>query len=87
MRDFFETNDVEVHLESFVKSVEDGFVVIADKNGNESRVVCDDVIVSIGYNPNPIARPQKHVHIVGDAQKVGNLRTVVWRAWEVAEKI
>ena len=87
LRDYFETNDVEVHLESFVKSVEDGFVVIADKNGNESRVSCDNVIVSIGYNPNPIAKPRKHVHIVGDADKVGNLRTVVWRAWEVAEKI
>jgi len=29
LRDFFETKNVEVHLESFVKSVEDGFVVIA----------------------------------------------------------
>ena len=87
MRDFFETKNVEVLLESFVKSVEDGFVVIADKNGNESRVSCDNVIVSIGYNSNPIAKPRKHVHIVGDADKVGNLRTVVWRAWEVAEKI
>lgn len=87
LRDFFETNDVEVHLESFVKSIRDGYVVVADKNGNESRVSCDDVIISIGYKPNPLAKCSKHVHIVGDADKVGNLRTVVWRAWEVAEKI
>ncbi len=87
LRDFFETNDVEVHLESFVKSIRDGYVVVADKNGNESRVSCDDVIVSIGYKPNPLAKCSKHVHIVGDADKVGNLRTVVWRAWEVAEKL
>lgn len=87
LRDFFETNKVEVHLESFVKSIQDGYVVIADKNGNESRVSCDDVVVSIGYNPNPLSKACKHVHIVGDADKVGNLRTVVWRAWEIAEKI
>lgn len=87
LRDFFETNDVEVHLESFVKSIRDGYVVVADKNGNESRVSCDDVIVSIGYKPNPLAKCSKHIHIVGDADKVGNLRTVVWRAWEVAEKL
>ncbi|MGN1162467.1 MAG: FAD-dependent oxidoreductase [Christensenellales bacterium] len=87
LRDFFETNNVEVHLESFVKSIRDGYVVVADKNGNESRVSCDDVIVSIGYKPNPLAKCSKHVHIVGDADKVGNLRTVVWRAWEVAEKL
>ena len=36
LRDFFETNDVEVHLESFVKSIRDGYVVVADKNGNEA---------------------------------------------------
>ena len=45
------------------------------------------VIVSVGYNPAPLAKASRHVHIVGDALKVGNLRTVVWRAWEVAEKI
>ena len=45
------------------------------------------MISAVGYRPAPIAKPSKHVHIVGDALKVGNLRTVVWRAWEVAEKI
>lgn len=45
------------------------------------------MITAVGYNPAPIAKASRHVHIVGDALKVGNLRTVVWRAWEVAEKI
>ncbi len=27
------------------------------------------------------------LHFVGDADKVGNLRTVIWRAWDVAMKI
>ena len=29
----------------------------------------------------------KNVHIVGDANKVGNLRTVIWGAWDVCMKI
>ena len=28
-----------------------------------------------------------YVHIVGDAHKVGNLRTVIWRAWDVCMKL
>ena len=30
---------------------------------------------------------QKNVYVVGDAYKVGNLRTVIWRAWDVAKKL
>lgn len=87
LRDYFKHNDVPVYLESQVKEIKDTSVIIVDKNGNEKEIKADDVIVAIGYNPAPVSKPSKHVHIVGDALKVGNLRTVIWRAWEVAEKI
>ena len=29
----------------------------------------------------------KHVHVIGDAKQVGNLRTVIWSAWDVAMKL
>ena len=32
-------------------------------------------------------QPGKHVHLVGDAEKVGNLRSVIWGAWDVAMKL
>ena len=87
LRDFFNANKVKVHLETGVKEIKDGSVVIADKAGNVSEVECDSVILSVGYNPAPIAKKSKHVHIIGDAQNVGNLRTVIWGAWDVAMKI
>ena len=88
LRDFFETNKVPVYLESSVKEIKDAnTLVITTKDGKEKELKVDSIIVSVGYNPNPIAKESKHVHIVGDAHKVGNLKTVVWRAWEVAEKI
>ena len=62
-------------------------VTVTDKNGNTSFIEADSVIVSIGYKPAPIARKQKNVHIVGDAHKVGSLRTVIWQAWDVAMKL
>lgn len=58
-----------------------------DKNGKQTKVKADNVIVSVGYNPAPLAKQSRHVHVVGDALKVGNLRTVIWRAWDVATKI
>ena len=87
LRDFFKTNNVPVHLDSTVVKVDKTSVTIKHKDGKELIVPADTVIVSVGYIPNPLTKPDKHVHLVGDCDKVGNLRTVVWRAWEVAEKI
>ena len=53
----------------------------------EYKIAADSVILSVGYKPAPIAEKAKHVHFVGDCDKVGNLRTVIWQAWDVAMKI
>ena len=87
LRDYFKHNNVPVYLESSVKEITENSITIIDKDGNEHIENVDSVISCVGYNPAPISKAGKHVHIVGDALKVGNLRTVVWRAWEVAEKI
>ena len=88
LRDFFETNKVPVYLESSVKEIKDAkHLVILTKDGKEQELKVDNIIVSIGYNPNPIAKKAKNVHIVGDASKVGNLKTVIWQAWKVAEEL
>lgn len=87
LRDYFKTNNVPVHLESKCVGIDKTSVTIEDKNGNKTTVPADDIILAIGYNPSPIAKESKHVHIVGDALKVGNLRTVVWRAWQVGGNI
>ena len=87
LRDFFKYKKVPVYLESKVVGFEKGKVVIQTKDGAQKKLAADSVISAIGYRPAPIAKKGKHVHIVGDALKVGNLRTVIWRAWEVAERI
>ena len=86
LRDFFKLHKVPVFLESAVAEITPNSVKVNTKNGGV-EIPADDVIVSIGYIPAPIAKAGRNVHIVGDAQKVGNLRTVVWRAWEVAQSI
>jgi len=87
LRDFFKTNNVPVHLEtSLVKVLEDG-VVVADKEGKNFMIEADSVILSVGYNPAPLAPKKNHIHIIGDASHVGNLRTVIWQAWDVAMRL
>ncbi len=87
LRDFFEANHVAVHLETGVKEIRDGVVIAAGKDGNVIEIPTDSTILSVGYNSAPLAPKAKNVHIVGDASKVGNLRTVIWQAWDVCMKL
>lgn len=87
LRDFFTANKVPVYLESSVQEVKDGKAIIKGVDGSESVVDVDSMILSVGYIPNPVANKGKHVHVIGDASAVGNLRTVIWGAWDVCMKI
>ena len=87
LRDFFKTNQVPVYLESTVTEILDGKVLVKDKEGNITEVDADTVIMSVGYKPAPVVSKGKNIHIIGDANKVGNLRSVIWGAWKVCMKL
>ena len=87
LRDFFETNNVPVHLETSLCEVTDDGVMVKDKDGKTFNIKADSVIMSVGYNPAPVVSKGRHIHVIGDAQKVGNLRTVIWGAWDTCMKL
>lgn len=87
LREWFELHRVPVYLETTLKEVKDGSVLCTAKDGNSVEIPCDSVISSAGYLPAPIAKESGKVHLVGDCRKVGNLRSVIWRAYEVAMAI
>ncbi|MBQ2755807.1 MAG: FAD-dependent oxidoreductase, partial [Oscillospiraceae bacterium] len=87
LRDFFKTNNVPVYLETALSEIKEGSVTLKDKEGKTFDVKTDSVILSVGYNPAPVVAGGKHIHVVGDANKVGNLRTVIWQDWDVAMKL
>ena len=87
LRDFFNANKVPVHLETGLKEIKENSIVVADKTGNTFEIETDSVILSVGYIPTPLAEEGKHIHVIGDAKKIGNLRTVIWNAWDVAMKL
>ena len=87
LRDFFKTNNVPVYLETSLCEIGDGKVTLRGKDQSTFDVDTDSVIMSVGYNPAPLAPGGKNVHVIGDAKSVGNLRTVIWGAWKVAMKL
>ncbi len=87
LREWFALNGTKIYLSSCVKEIKDGFVVIENKGGEKKEIKADTVISSLGYNPDPIKGGSKKTYLVGDCLKVGNLRSVIWRAYEVAMKI
>ena len=87
LRDFFRTNKVPVYLESGVKEIGKDYVLVEEKNKKQTKLPADSVIMSVGYHSMPLENASKNVHLIGDAKKVGNLRSVIWGAWDVAMKI
>ena len=86
LRDFFETNKVPVHLGTSLKAITDTGVTV-EAEGKQFDIAADSVILSIGYRSAPVAPKAKNVHIVGDANEVGNLRSAIWRAWDIGMKL
>ncbi|MBE5896381.1 MAG: 2-enoate reductase [Lachnospiraceae bacterium] len=87
LREWFELHKIPVYLETKLKEVRDGSIVCTDKEGRDIEVACDSVISSAGYIPNPLMPQDKkpaYVEYVGDCDAIGNLRTVIWKAYEVA---
>ena len=87
LRDCFKTNKVPVYLNASVKEIREGSVLILDENKNLVTLPADSVIMSVGYHPTPLAEEGKHIHLLGDCRKVGNVRSAIWGAWDIAMKI
>ncbi len=87
LRDFFALHQVEVHLNTRLTEVTDRGVLVQNEKSEAFEIPGDTVLLSAGYVPTPLTPAGKHIHLVGDCNGVGNLRTVIWRAWDVAMKI
>ena len=87
LREWFALNKTSVYLGATVKEVKDSSIIIKTKESEDKEIPCDSVISSVGYIPAPLTEAKNKVHLVGDCLSVGNLRSVIWRAYEVAMKI
>ena len=86
LREWFELHKVPVYLNTALKEVKDDSIICINNN-KEIEIKCESVISSAGYIPDPLSPKKKNVYLIGDCDKVGNLRTVIWKAYECAMKI
>ena len=87
LRDAMEYHKVPTYLHSTITAIRDGSVTVKGPDGKAFDVECDNVVNGIGFVPAPVGEKGRHVHRVGDCVAIGNLRTVIWRAWDVCMKI
>ena len=96
LRDAMEYHKVPVYLHSTVTEITDkGCPVKNVQTGETFFVECDNVVNGIGFVPTPVGgktasrkvKGRETIHRVGDCVAIGNLRTVIWRAWDVCMKI
>lgn len=85
LRDAMRCYHVPVHLETGIREIRGGSVLLSGKDG-EFEVEAESVIISVGYKPNaPLYNAEnKKLHLLGDAAAVGNLRTAIWTANDLA---
>ena len=86
LREWFELHKVPVYLETRLKEVQEDKIICTDKSGKDFSIECESVISCAGYIPAPL-KGGKNVSYVGDCESVGNLRSVIWGAYEAAMKI
>lgn len=77
--------EIPVYTSAKVLKVTDNEVVI-EKDGKEQIIVADTVVKSIGYN-NSGVETKGNFHVIGDALKVGNLKDVIWTAYDLANEL
>ena len=87
LREWFALHGVPVHLETTLTAVHEDKVLCQDKEGKTVEIPCDSVISSVGYLPKPLEGKGRNIRLVGDCKQVGNVKTVIWGAYEAAMKI
>lgn len=79
---------VPVYLESSVQKITADTVTVKTPQGAK-QLSADSVITSAGYIAGTAFGKElpANVHVIGDADKVGNLEHAIWQAYDVAQHL
>lgn len=92
LRDLLEYYKVDIQTNHRIKAVNDEGAVIEGSDGTLKTIPADDVVFCIGLKPNQSLRDELmysgvEVFEVGDGVAVGNIRTAISAAYEIARKL
>ncbi len=87
LRDALAFRKVPVYLNSTITDIRDGAVTVKGKDGKTFELACDSVVNAVGFAPAPLGAKGGRIHRAGTCVARGNLRNVIWNAWDVCMKI
>ncbi len=87
LREWFALHKIPVYLNTALNEVNETGIVCSNDTAT-FEIACDSVISSAGYITAPLIAENKKrkIFTVGDCHDIGNLRSVIWRAYDVAMK-
>lgn len=85
LREIIRFYEIPVYTSAKVLKITDKNVTI-EVDGEEKTIKADTVVKSIGYNASGVENSD-NFYVIGDAQKVGNLKDVIWEAYDLANKL
>ena len=87
LRDMLRFKQVPIYLKHTITEIGDGYVMVKPLDGEPFKLECDSIVNGIGFVPTPIPTDDKGIKRIGACLKWGNLRDVIWSAWDVCMKI
>lgn len=85
LRDAFDYYKVPVYTDVKVSEITNDAVIMKNSNQEQIVIPADTVVVSIGYECGiGFDCDKEHVHVIGDACKIGNLYSAILAANELA---
>lgn len=85
LREIIRYYEIPVYTSAKLVKVTENEVTI-EVEGKEKIFQVDTIVKSIGYNPTQ-EEDKPNFHVIGDAQKVGNLMNVIWTAYDLANTL
>lgn len=90
--DAFEHYGVEQLVGHRLSEINDKGAVVQQPDGSLQTLSADTVVMAVGFKPLPSLKGQLadlnvEIYEVGDGNKVGNIMTAIWQAYEVAHSI
>lgn len=92
LRDLVKFKNIQLLTDTVISGENEQGFILRKKNGEESVVAADSVILAIGYTPqkslyDELQNELSETYLLGDAKQVQNIMYAVWDAYEVVRNV
>lgn len=88
MRELLRFHQVPIYLESRALEIQNGKIIIENADGRKT-LEADSFVSAVGFKSDTglIKKKNRHIHVIGDAAEVSNLKGAIWGANDLVLKL